>query len=124
MSIIQARERRVCRSSLTRFDPVWSFEVAEIIEITGPPEDFLIRRLKVRILHGPPAKSRGYGAIPYPLLFFPFSNHHSNHILGDPSTGGAIPKADRDARGGSGRRTAAIESRPADGRVWGMIPSG
>ena len=60
-SLIQARRRRVLRPSLTRFDPVWPFEVTEIIEITPPPGDLFIRRLKVRILHGPPSKSRGYG---------------------------------------------------------------
>jgi len=37
----QARERRVLRPSLIRFDPVWPFEVTEIIEITGPPGDLL-----------------------------------------------------------------------------------
>jgi hypothetical protein len=54
MSIIQARQRRVLRPGLTCFYPVCPFEVTEIIEITGPPGDLLIRRLKVRILHGPP----------------------------------------------------------------------
>jgi hypothetical protein len=44
-----ARQRRVLRPSLTHFDPVWPFEVAEIIEFTGPPGDLLIRRLQVRI---------------------------------------------------------------------------
>ena len=44
-SIIQARQRRVLRPSLTRIDPVWPFEVTEIIEITYPPGDLFIRRL-------------------------------------------------------------------------------
>ena len=44
-SIIQARQRRVLRPGLTRFDPVWPFEVTGIIEITGPPGDLFIRRL-------------------------------------------------------------------------------
>ena len=61
-SIIKARQRRVCWVNLTHFDPVWPFEVTEIIEFTGPPGDLFIRRLKVRILHGPPEKPRGYGA--------------------------------------------------------------
>jgi hypothetical protein len=28
-----------------RFDPLWPFEIPEIIEITGPPGDLFIRRL-------------------------------------------------------------------------------
>ena len=44
-SIFQARERRVFRSSLTHFNPFWTSQATETIELFHPPGDLLIRRL-------------------------------------------------------------------------------